>query len=145
MSTPPHLQASLAFRIHRLQRLLRRSFLSLAESAGFAMTPEQFFLLTKLVERDGQSQTELTDASLQDRPNLTRMLGDLEQRGWIARRPDPDDGRVRIVHLTREGQAMHDRFMAEVVVPERERLFGDLSREAIDGVLEVFTRLESRL
>ncbi|MEZ4317468.1 MAG: MarR family transcriptional regulator [Myxococcota bacterium] len=145
MSSSPFLHASLAFRIHRLQRLLRRQFLRKAEEAGMAMTPEQFFLLRKLVERDGQSQTELADDALQDRPNLTRMLRELDARGLIARREDPDDARRRLVHLTRAGQDLHDAFVARVVEPTRDSLFAGLDPGDVATVHAVFDALEARI
>ncbi len=139
------LDPSVAFRIHRLQRLLRRHFLRASEAEGYDVTPEQFFLLSKLHEQDGQSQTELADDALQDRPNLTRMVRDLESKGWIARRSDPDDGRRRIVHLTRAGQELHDGFVANVILPARSGLFAGLSDADVEATHRVFDHLESQL
>jgi DNA-binding MarR family transcriptional regulator len=36
-------------------------------------------------------------------PGMTRLLGELEGRGLVARSPDPDDGRSHRVRLTPEG------------------------------------------
>lgn len=145
MPDSPYLRASIAYRIHRLQRLLRRHWLRVAEQGGFDLTPEQFFLLRKLHEADGQSQTELADEALQDRPNLTRMLRDLERRGLVARRTDPADGRRKLVHLTREGAALHEAFVASVVEPARGQLFGGLDPADVETVHTVFDTLEARL
>jgi len=139
------LDASLAYRIHRLQRLLRRHFLQAATARGFTLTPEQFFVLTKLTQRDGQSQSELADAALHDRPNLTRMLGDLEERGLIARRPDPSDARRRLVHLTAAGARLHAGFVAQVVLPARGDLFDGLDPDDLAAAHAVFDALERRL
>ena len=139
------LHASLAFRIHRLQRMLRRQFLNSAHRAGFSLTPEQFFLLTKLVKQDGQSQSELADDALQDKPNLTRMIADLERHGLIARRGDPDDGRRKLVHLTAAGRNIHQRFVKGVVLPTREALFSHLTPSQLAHTHEVFDLLEAKL
>lgn len=145
MTDSPYLRQSLAYRIHRLQRLLRRHFLRAAEAQGFSMTPEQFFILRKLTEQDGQAQSELADEALQDRPNLTRMLRELEDRGWIARRGDPEDGRRKLVHLTREGQRLHDAFVEQVVEPARAELFDGLPDPTIAATHQVFDHLEGLL
>ena len=141
----PTLEESLAFRIYRTQRLLRQNFLASGEAAGFDLTPEQFFLLNKLRRDDGQPQGALVDPALGDRPNLTRIVAGLERRGLVQRSADPTDRRVRRVHLTEEGAALHDAFVAAVVWPVRDALFGDLTPQTTDAVHTFLTLLEHRL
>ena len=95
------------------------------------MTPEQWFVLNKLRQRDGQSQGELGDAILEDRPNMTRMLKSMEHSGLITRRADPADGRRVLVRLTRAGRTAHDA-MAKVAFVERTRVYAGL--DAVDFV-----------
>jgi DNA-binding MarR family transcriptional regulator len=40
---------------------------------------------------------------------MTNRLDRVQARGWIERRPDPDDRRAVIVKLTRAGRALADR------------------------------------
>jgi DNA-binding MarR family transcriptional regulator len=51
------------------------------------------------------------------RPTATGVLRTLERRGWLARRPDPDDRRSVLVSLTPAGRAtiedLFPRFNAE--------------------------------
>jgi DNA-binding MarR family transcriptional regulator len=51
------------------------------------------------------------------RPTATGVLRTLDARGWIARRPDPDDGRSVLVSLTPAGRKtiehLFPRFNAE--------------------------------
>lgn len=145
MKPPPPLDVSPAFRIYRLSRLLRRHFLAIGEAAGIPLTQEQFFVLDKLYRRDGRTQTELADVDLQDRANLTRMIRELEQRGLIARRPDPDDARRKRVHLTEKGRATYERFYTEVALPARAHLFADLSEDQLQSLHAVFDQLEAAL
>ena len=46
-------------------------------------------------------------------PSMTRIVNGLEQRGYVARRPDPRDGRQCLVTLTRAGR--------EVILANRRR------------------------
>ncbi|MFT4621705.1 MAG: MarR family transcriptional regulator for hemolysin [Myxococcota bacterium] len=139
------LDTSLAYRIYRLHRLLRRHFLSMADSAGFRLTPEQFFLLDKLHRSDGLTQSELADDALHDRPNLTRMVRDLEGRGLLARRPDPDDGRKKRVHLTRAGADLYTAFHDQVVVPTRGQLFDPMPADSVAHTHAILDQLEASL
>lgn len=144
MEHPP-LDVSPAYRIYRLGRLLRRHFLAIGEAAGIRLTQEQFFVLDKLYREDGRTQTELADVDLQDRANLTRMIRDLENRGLVARRPDPEDARRKRVHLTSKGRSTYERFFREVALPAREALFGGLSDEDLRGARALFDHLEQAL
>jgi len=51
------------------------------------------------------------------RPTATGVLRTLDARGWIDRRPDPNDGRSVLVSLTKEGRTtiedLFPRFNAE--------------------------------
>jgi MarR family transcriptional regulator, organic hydroperoxide resistance regulator len=73
------------------------------------------------------------------RPTATGVLRTLEQRRWVRRRRDPDDGRRVLVSLTRHGRTkieeLFPRFNAEearlagsLTADEQERLAGILRR-----------------
>ena len=135
---------SMAYRLHRVARVQRRHFLRLAERVGVDLTPEQWFVLNKLRQRDGQSPSELVDAIFGDRPNMTRLVAGLQRRGWVARRADPTDGRRFQVHLTLEGAEVHDRFAAQV--PEtRGAVFAGITEDEMAITMRVLVRLEANL
>lgn len=141
MSKPVRITDSLAYRVHRLARLLRVNLLEVGRRAGLDLTPEQWFVLNKLAHRDGVSQVELTEDIFADRPNITRMLQGLERHGWVRRRAAEDDARRLCVHLTASGRAVHDRFAAEVP-SERARLFDGISEAELALVKDVLERIE---
>ncbi len=75
------------------------------------------------------SPTVIADWIVQTSGGLTATLRRLEDRGWIERRPDPHDGRGRLVALTVDGRATHDAVFADLV--DRYRLvFTDVDTEA---------------
>jgi DNA-binding MarR family transcriptional regulator len=51
---------------------------------------------------------------------LNYLLGDLEQRGYIERRPDPDDRRSRRIALTARGRSLIPVIRSAVADTERE-------------------------
>jgi DNA-binding MarR family transcriptional regulator len=53
-----------------------------------------------------------------DAPTVTRKVQQLERLGYVAREPDPDDGRASLIRLTTSGQETVDRILAA----HRERL-----------------------
>ena len=69
------------------------------------ITHFDYQVLSQLSEQPGRSLpmsalASLTDSSLQ---RLSQVVSRLERRGWIARTPDPDNGRVTRATLTEDG------------------------------------------
>jgi DNA-binding MarR family transcriptional regulator len=72
---------------------------------------------------------------------MTARLDRLEEAGYIARRPDPDDRRGLLVELTPTGFALIDKLVIEhlaneerllgVLSPEQRQSLGDLLRELL--------------
>ena len=93
----------LPYWVYRVQTegvaLLARRF----KGAGIDVTPEQFGVLARLRVEQGMNQAQLAERMLKDRPNMTRILNQLEKRGFIERRPDDSDRRVFRIYLTERG------------------------------------------
>jgi DNA-binding MarR family transcriptional regulator len=138
------IEDSLAYRVYRTARLLRKHLLAMAATLDLDLTPEQWFVLNKLRNQDGRSQVELGDAIFADRPNLTRLLTAMEEKRWVRRENDPEDGRRMLVHLTAEGRKVHDRLEVEVPT-QRSRVFEGISEREIHTVMRVLTQLEENL
>jgi DNA-binding MarR family transcriptional regulator len=77
-------------------------------------------------------------------PGMTRLVGDLEGRGLVARAADPDDGRSQLIRLTDAGvaavaQARRDRAagVAEILRGASEQDLATLGRavEVLEAAL----------
>ena len=78
----------------------------------FELSPGDYGVLAAL-RRDGPPY-ELTPGRLtsnlrRSTGGMTKMLKRLEERGYVARSPDPDDGRGSRVVLTRQGRTVQER------------------------------------
>jgi DNA-binding MarR family transcriptional regulator len=60
--------------------------------------------LSYLGDHDDTPQQELVDALCMDAKNVVLLLNELEDRGYLVRRRDPDDRRRHRVHITGEGR-----------------------------------------
>jgi DNA-binding MarR family transcriptional regulator len=93
---------------------MRGAYLSMhrrfnAHFLRFGATADQFVVLTLLAEEDGITQQELADRVFSDPNTVTVMLALLENRGFIRRRADDGDRRVRRVCLTARGRAFQEK------------------------------------
>jgi|SRR5579859_1724112 len=68
--------------------------------------------------------TELHRGLMRTSGTMTHRLAQLAELGLVERRPDPADGRVLLVTLTRHGRELVDRLAPEHLDNEREFLSG---------------------
>ena len=133
-------------RINQLMNTALRSAETLFEPHG--ITVGEFDVLAAL--RRGGAGAVLTPTTLPrvamiSPAGMTNRLNRLEAAGLIVRRPDPDDRRGSLVELTRNGHAIADRAIEELVTAENE-FFRELSaseRQRLDRLLDkLIFRLE---
>lgn len=98
--------------------------------AEFGLTSTQSATLRYLYDYGSARQKELAEHLDCDASNVTAVADRLEERGLIARRPHPDDRRVRILELTDRGAAMVDDVWARgnETCPIRVLATDDLAR-----------------
>ena len=86
-------------------RLMRTVFDRRVRDIG--LTRAQWLVLTRLYRRPGASQTELSEMLEIDRASAGRMIDRMEKGGWLERRADGTDRRVKRLHLTTEARRVH--------------------------------------
>ncbi|MFF8814783.1 MarR family winged helix-turn-helix transcriptional regulator [Streptomyces pactum] len=89
------------------------------------LTMWAYAVLSHLDEAPLRTQAALAEAIHADKTRIIPVLDDLESRGLLTRRPDPQDRRVRLLSLTPEGRRLRDTVRAAVQESE-ERLLGQV-------------------
>lgn len=138
------LEDSFAYLVYRSARLLRYHFIHFTARLGLEISQEQFFLLNKLGESPGLSQTELGDGHLGDRPNITRMIATMEANGWLRRKVDPLDARRFQVSLTRKGALVHRR-LSDAIGGERARLSAGLTAADLADLKRILAKVDANV
>ncbi|HXA08320.1 MAG TPA: MarR family transcriptional regulator [Bryobacteraceae bacterium] len=90
--------------------LLGRMSLELDEKG---LTMGQFGALETLLHLGPMCQRTLGHKLLRSRGNITLVVDNLEKHGWVRRKPQKDDRRMIVIHLTPQG-----RRLIESVFPE---------------------------
>ncbi len=67
---------------------------------GLGLTRSQWFLLAHLWRSDGLAQTELADILELEKATVGKTIDRLEESGWVLRKSDPSDRRVKRIYLT---------------------------------------------
>ncbi|WP_152647945.1 MarR family winged helix-turn-helix transcriptional regulator [Demequina sediminicola] len=107
---------------------------------GANLTPVQFHLLLFLHSHRGIPTAEAADA-MGVRANIaTGVVQRLVDRGWVAREPSPEDGRVRLLSLTSEGDELVNQAVSEAEQGFIEHLnvLSDEQVEQLRGILQTF-------
>lgn len=91
------LAARLRLSVTRLARRLR-------QESTTGHTPSQLSALAVVVNHGPLTLGALADHERVAPPSITKLVSKLEADGLVARRRDPDDGRVSWVSATRAGQ-----------------------------------------
>jgi DNA-binding MarR family transcriptional regulator len=68
--------------------------------------PGQELLLMQLLDRDGQTQSELLESVGLDHSTVSKSLRRMQEAGLLLREPAAHDRRVMVVHLTDKGRAL---------------------------------------
>lgn len=88
-------------------RLASRRLLSLYEArlAASGVSMSQFGLLAGIAEEPELTMSRLAEKRELSPSTLTRTLRPMEEASWLEIFPDPENGRLRRLRLTREGRA----------------------------------------
>ena len=99
-----------------------------------------YIVLGALDRSPVRTQAALAEAIGADKSRIIPTLDDLQDRGYIERRPDPDDRRVRLLALTAAGRAAKDAVQEDIQRGE-ERWLGKLSDDDRRRFLRVLRQL----
>ena len=105
-----------------MQRLLKKN--------GAGITFEMLQVMSCLWSEQGISQQTLAERTSKDKACLTSLMGNLERKGYVCRRENPNDRRNKLVYLTEEGEAFH-QWIAPTLAAYYERLENILGKEQL--------------
>ena len=115
------MEPRLSYVVGRLDRVLRRQLDERLRPHG--LTTPQYTTLSILRSPGVLSNARLARRALITPQSMSQILGGLEQRGLIRRKPDPDHGRVLRVELTAAGRH---------VLRECDRAADDIERRMLE-------------
>lgn len=104
------------------------------------ITPSQSRALGVLTRHGVMRLTELAEHLRIAPRSTTEVVDDLQKRGLVERRPDPDDRRATLVTLTGEGTRV-GAAIRSARDAEAERFFGHLSEADRDDLARILRTL----
>jgi DNA-binding MarR family transcriptional regulator len=99
------LDESLGYWLYRSHIQVAAALRQIFQDAGYDLTPEQWAVLCRLREQEGINQIQLGEKTYKDRHNMTRILKQLDKRGYIVIRNDKCDKRAHRIYLSSSGRS----------------------------------------
>jgi DNA-binding MarR family transcriptional regulator len=84
------------------------------DAAGFPDIRRHHGIVFEMLDPGGTRVVDIARRARATKQAVGEMVADLERRGYVARRPDPADGRAKLVVLTERGQWAMDAAIAAV-------------------------------
>jgi len=123
---------------------IRHRALADALLAPLGLHTGQEVLLLELDAQGPRSQGQLAVSSGCEPPTITGSVRKLEAAGLVVRRPSPTDGRVTIVELSDQGQALLPRLKTAWQQLAKQTIVG-LTSTPLDQLTDALTDLAASL
>ena len=138
------LDASPSYHLYRTARLVRSDLNKLFQSLETVISPEQWIALFRLSEKDGQSQSELSDTFFKDPPSITRMVDALVKHRFVVRVADTKDRRRFLIYLTHDGRNFIDKTLPWIV-EKRRQVFDGFSSGDIEQFISYLNKINNNI
>ena len=128
--------------IHDVGRLLR--VLYDRQMASIGLTRSQWWLLTYLYFKDGINQKDLASLMDMEKAPLSRLLDRMEIKGWILRKNETKDRRIKNIYLSESVKPLIGS-MRKKAAEYREDSLSVLSDEELDSLRNLLQTLKTDL
>lgn len=106
------------------------------EATKFESTMATGFTLLSIDPEEGTPSTSLGPKMGMEATSLSRILKTMETRGLIERKPNPEDGRGVLIHLTKFGLEKRD-FSKDRVLKFNEAIIKNIPLEKLETFYQV--------
>ncbi len=130
---------SVGFLISQLGFFSSRGFMEALAPVG--IDPREFLLMRFVATDEGQSQQALAERLGIPASRMVALVDHLEANGLVERRPDPEDRRVRGLHLTRKGRGALER-AGKIAIDYETRLCAGINREEREVLIDLLQKLQ---
>lgn len=147
MSTSPVERIHIGQLLTQLTRLFQTDLFDRLIAAGLEGARVPHTHVTAYIKAEGSRLTELAAQARMTLPAMSELVDDLQRIGIVERRPDPSDGRAKLICLTDAGwDAMRTarQAIAQIEAEYADLVGADRFEDAAQTLDELLRRLDSR-
>jgi DNA-binding MarR family transcriptional regulator len=135
-------ERNLGFLLGDVARLTRTSFDRQVLPLG--LTRSQWWVLTYVYRDQGLTQSELADHLEVGKVALGNIVDRLESKGWVERRPDQTDRRIKRIYLTPSVMPIIEA-MREPAQELYETIVSGMSKKQQDALIDLLLMVRRNL
>lgn len=106
------LDDSLGYKLFHASRLMSNRLNQNFKLNDLPLTYEQWQILSRLYEADGQTQNQLALRVERDQASVSRLIDNMVKRGLVVRAPHATDRRTNLIYLTEKSHCLREQFEA---------------------------------
>ena len=125
---------------NNLSNYINKSFANL----DIDINVQQLILLMILWQKDGQRQQNLADRSSKDKTSTARLIGNMEKKNLVDRRPDMNDSRQKLVFLTEKSIQLKYKILSQLR-NDMQDLEKGIDQESLDICIQVLNKIYHNL
>lgn len=107
---------------------------------GFDITPEQYLILSLLYEHGELYQRQISELTYKDRPNVSRIINILENKGLVKRVNDSNGRQINKIIMTEKGKELREK-IHPVSVEIRKIVTKDIAVEDLEKCLAILSQM----
>ncbi len=138
------LKSRIGMKLVRVGKMVRAIANQKFSKAEFPITPEQFTVLTAILDHDGLYQRQIGALTLKDRPNITRIIKILEEKELITKTPDSNKRKIFKINITEKGKQAYEMVLPTVLEHWQNTVEGVTDEELI-SCLNVLNKIKTNL
>lgn len=147
MSSSPTERIHIGQLLTQLTRLFQTELFDRLIAAGLEDARVPHTHVTAYIKAEGSRLTELAAQARMTLPAMSELVDDLQRIGIVERRPDPSDGRAKLICLTEAGwEAMNTArgVIARIEADYAQLVGAKQFEDAAQTLDELLRRLDSR-
>ena len=138
------LKSRIGMKLVRVGKMVLANANQKFSKAEFPITPEQFTVLTAILDHDGLYQRQIGALTLKDRPNITRIIKILEEKEFVTKTPDINKRKIYKINITEKGKQAYDLVLPTVLEHWQNTVEGVTDEELI-SCLKVLNKIKINL
>jgi DNA-binding MarR family transcriptional regulator len=135
---------SIGFKIEVCSRSLTNRLNQKLKQHHCLITAEQWGIINFLLQQDGLTQNQLAKKTNKDHTCVSRLIDNLIKKDLVERRPDIQDRRINLIHLTQAGKMLQLE-VAKLAEGHLQQAFNGIDSSDIKTCLNVIDRVMENL
>ena len=134
---------TIGFVVYSASKMMQKAFdLELRNKAGINLVQSKVIFALNI--QSGPTQRELADKIGVESPTLVSIIDKMEQDGYVKRKPDAKDRRIKRIYATAKADSLWDSMM-ECAAQIKKTSVKDLSENEIKSALKVVKKITENL